>query len=364
MLVKATVTTSYEQLQKNIDDYGLTLYGFSGKDSLGIKLNVLDEFVDNGLALFRECFFEPEFPNEQWENYKKEILEDIRTQEDSLASLCIRKFQEVLYGDHPYRNSILGTKASVEQMTESKLMAEFVKRRDGMPWVFSCVSSMPPEKMAEIFKKIIAGWNPKGTAVKFSAFESYKPSATKKVEIYKDREQVHLVFGFPGLTWFDKDRPVADVISTILGGQGGRLFLNLRDRQSLAYAVSPLASFGVHPGMMGAYIACAPAKLEVARAELMKEFKNLIDTLPSAEELARAKNYLIGGHEEELQRGDAQAMTMALMELYGVGYDDFLRYPTAIAEVTAADIQRVAKTLFVETKLFCSEVGPIKENKS
>ena len=47
-----------------------------------------------------------------------------------------------------------------------------------------------------------------------------------------------------------------------------------------------------------------------------------------------------------MQRSDAQTSTMALMELYGYGYDDFLTYPKAIAAVKEQDVLRMAQRLF------------------
>jgi predicted Zn-dependent peptidase len=44
-------------------------------------------------------------------------------------------------------------------------------------------------------------------------------------------------------------------------------------------------------------------------------------------------------------------MTMALMELYGVGWDDFLNYPAAIERVDPATIRQAAAEFFNPTKM-------------
>ncbi len=85
----------------------------------------------------------------------------------------------------------------------------------------------------------------------------------------------------PGLRWSDPRRYALDVLSTVLSGQGGRLFMDLRDRQSLAYTVSAISSFGVHPGMFGAYIACAPEKAEHARKSLIEKIFAIFEQPPS-----------------------------------------------------------------------------------
>ena len=168
--------------------------------------------------------------------------------------------------------------------------------------------------------------------------------------MYKRQEQSHLAIGYPGINWADHDRPALDVLIHILGGHGGRLFRKLRDRDSLAYTVSPMISYGQHPGAVGSYIACAPAKVEKALSSLINEMAAMATDLVTTDELSRARNYIIGSHEIDLQRCDSQAMTMALMELYGIGYDDYRRYGNSIAQVTQKDVHRVASRLLVDSR--------------
>jgi zinc protease len=147
-------------------------------------------------------------------------------------------------------------------------------------------------------------------------------------------------------------------MTNILGGHGGRLFSNLRDRDSLAYTVSPIVSYGCHPGVVGSYVACAPTKVEQALSGLKTEMASLKETPPTEAEVDRSRNYIIGSHDMGLQRSDSQTSTMALMELYGYGYDDFLKYPKAVAKVTAADVQRVANRLIEDSQAVTVVVGP------
>jgi zinc protease len=153
-----------------------------------------------------------------------------------------------------------------------------------------------------------------------------------------------------------------DVLSNVLGGSGGLLFLKLRDQQSLAYTVSPLHSHGCHPGLFGVYMGCSPQKLEEATQGIERLWKQLCDELLPQEEIDRARNYLIGGHEADMQRGDSQAMNMALMELYGQGYDDFDRYAENLQKVTREDVQRLARKLIEGQERIRVYVGPEMSN--
>ena len=357
LLAKASSEYSYEQMQGMVENIGATLDGFSGKDSFGMQFHCLTEHLDTMLGLFSSALEHPVFPEEQWSAVQREILEAIKAKDDSPAGVCIRNLQELMFGDHPYSRPTYGTKEAVSGYTVGQLNQRFVELRDQGQWVVSCVGSIDPAIVAKKLEKALINWKPKAAPRTFASDGQLSQSKPDKRRIVKDREQSHLAIGFPGLNWADKDRAALDVMVNILGGHGGRLFRKLRDRDSLAYSVSPIVSYGKHPGVVGSYIACAPSKVEQAVSSLKREMLAMREEAPSKEETDRSKNYIVGSHEMDLQKSDAQAMTMALMELYGIGHDDFRNYPKEIEKVTSEDVLRVAKRLLNELKICEVVVG-------
>jgi zinc protease len=131
----------------------------------------------------------------------------------------------------------------------------------------------------------------------------------------------------------------------LLAGQGGRLFLELRDRRSLAYTVSANNSEGIAPGNFTVYIATSPEKLDEARAGMFEELDKLIQQPPSDEELERAKRYLIGNHAISLQRNAAHAGLISLNALYGLGPDADRAFPEQVSAVDKDEVLRVARRI-------------------
>lgn len=105
-------------------------------------------------------------------------------------------------------------------------------------------------------------------------------------------------------------------MSEVLSGQGGRLFIELRDRKSLAYTVSAFSREAVDPGLIAGYIATAPEKKDEAIKGLLEEFRKLRVEPVREEELARAKSSIIGNYEIGLQSVSSQAADMANNELF------------------------------------------------
>lgn len=349
LLGTATKSMDYEELLTRVEGLGADLHGFSGKDSFGLKLHGLADHFDQLLPLWCDVFVNPAFPEEQWDAVKRDTFDTLRLEEDSPSTIAMRAFQEKLYASHPYRWPAHGRKESLLKFTPEFLLNRYQTLRDSGPWVLGGVGPMSADTViAKLRKNLFNQWAPqKSEPRRFQEAENAIANRfdAETVKISKDKEQTHIVLGYRGLAWGDKDRPALDVLSMILGGSGGRLFLNLRDNESLAYSVSPLTSYGKHPGVLGAYIATANEKVDRAYRALLQELENIQKQPVSPQELSRAINYLIGSHESDLERGEAQAMTLCLMELYGVGFDDFLTYPKKVAAVQTKDVQNIAKRL-------------------
>ena len=171
------------------------------------------------------------------------------------------------------------------------------------------------------------------------------PKTLQQAELQKDRSQAHLVIGFPGMTVHDEDRFALDVIAQMLAGQGGRLFLELRDKQSLAYSVSATNVEGLAPGYFAVYIATGPDKLEQARAGLLDELRRVLDGPPDEKELDHARRHLIGNFAIDQQRNAVHAAQASLNALYGLGADAHRHYPEQIASVSREDALRVARRI-------------------
>jgi zinc protease len=167
-----------------------------------------------------------------------------------------------------------------------------------------------------------------------------------------------MVLGFRGTTVDDPDRHVLEVISQLLAGQGGRLFLELRDRKSLAYSVSALNVEGVAPGHFAVYIATAPEKLDAARRGILEQLERLVQDLPSEAELTQTKRNLTGNFVIDQQRCAARAAHIALDGLYGLGPVAHRRYPELIRAVTREDVVRVARRIIRLDAYTLAQIGP------
>ena len=287
---------------------------------------------------------------------KQSMLEQIRTKADHPAQRCIQVFMEELFENHPYAKDPLGTKESVQSLTKKDIegyLSQFVSMAN-----FTAVVSgdFDKGKIVEGFQEISKQMAHK--KVENSLTEFKMPKESKKKFVTSSKEQTNLVVGYAAYTIDNPKKYALQVMQAILAGQGGRLFIELRDKNSLAYSVSPLRMEGLDAGYFGAYIGCSPEKGAQSLRQIREEFNKLTQTKVGVAELERAKRYLIGRHDLDLQKNSAVAGGMLFESVYGRKPEEIFKFPDHIAAVHAEDVMDVAKEIFSRAEI-CSAVGKI-----
>jgi zinc protease len=345
MLERGTTSRSAAQIAAEVEGIAGGLEGFSGRNSFGLTGEFLTENLDTGLDLFADVLLEPSFPADEIEKLRTDRIAAIKRREDDLAGKAFELFAQALYPNHPYRFRIIGNEESARRVDRAALIDFYRTRAAPKNGVLSVVGDVEPEQIVEALESRLGGWTGPDSVELPERPSNGRPPGPRDVSVVKDKQQVHLVLGFPGLTVHDPDLPALEVLTQILAGQGGRLFLELRDRRSLAYTVTAFSIEGLDPGSFGVYIASAPDKREESLEGLRSELQRLLDEPIDPDELERARAYLIGSHAVALQRYGLQASLLALDELYGLGATHYLDYDRRIEAVTLDDVKRVAQRL-------------------
>ncbi len=339
---RGTGRRSAVEVAEAMDEIAGRCTAFSGRNSFGLSSTFLASGLGRGLDLFREVLLEPAFEADEVARMQALTVEGIRSIPDNPISLAFLHFHRALYPGHPFRMPVMGTEASVRRLTPGSLRSAYRRglRRPGS--VVVAVGDFDGGRMTERLAEVLAALPPADER------ELVDPPlrplrAVRRRAIEVDKEQAHLVVGFPGATVTDPDRHALEVLAAILAGQSGRLFLDLRDRQGLAYSVTAWSQEAVAPGFFAVYIGTERSKLDRARQGIHAHLRRLCDEPVDDEELQRAVRYLVGNFEIGLQRGGAVASRMLFDELYGLGHDAMERYADQLMALTAAELQRVAQ---------------------
>jgi zinc protease len=339
---KGTQQRGAEELARAMEAMGGSVGGNSGRNSFGLRAELLSRNLADGLDLFAECIQEARLAPEEVERERKLQLDQLRARDDNPAGVAFQLFQQTLWREHPYRLDVLGSEASLAAMDPELLARERARLYPADRPILSVVGDVEPEEVRRLLRaRFGEGGRPRPLPAAPPA-EAQRPGPRAALRTL-DKAQAHLVVGFPGARLEDAERWPLEVLSAILSGQGGRLFLELRDKKSLAYSVSSFSMEGVDPGSFGVYIGCGPGKVGEALDGIRLELLRARESAPTAAELDRARTHLIGTHAIGMQRNSARAAVYAFDECYGLGADASNRYAERIAAVTADDVVAAAR---------------------
>jgi len=165
-----------------------------------------------------------------------------------------------------------------------------------------------------------------------------------------DKEQTHILRGFPTCDFSSNERWGLLGLSAILSGQGGRLFMELRDKMSLCYSVAATHLEALDGGHFGIYIGTTPEKKEKAIEAIDKEIAKVIREGVPDSEWEHAQKFFAGNHVIDQQRLSTQSMSMALEEVYGFGWKAYFDFSDKLQKVKASDIQKAAKKYLSNSK--------------
>ena len=345
MVTKGTKNRSSLEIAKKVERMAGSLNGFSGNNSFGLTFTFLSQHFEEAFDLFTEVVRHPSFDKEEMEKRRRLIMAAIQQQEDDLGRLVFKLFRKTLFEKHPYQRDTLGTLESVQRMTPGDLKEYYQHLLTPENIVFTVVGDVNEREVVRAVQKGLGDLN-KGSFSPPSVPQESPLEKTRRAEISKSKEQAHFVLGFLGTTFHHKDRHALEILDAALSGQGGRLFRELRDKESLAYALDFVAQPNYDPGYIGVYMGTHPKKLETAIESVLRELKKVKEEGLTEEEVGRAKKYLVGNFEIGLQTDAAQANQMSLDELYGQGFDHYQKYPQEIQKVTRDDVNRVAEKYF------------------
>ena len=342
LLTRGTRTLDAGQVARAIDGMAGGVSGNSGRNSFGLRLEALSKHFPAAFGLFADCLVEPALAPDELDKERRLQLEEIRSKDDNPAGVAFDLFAKTLYTTHPYRLDILGTEAALEAETPASLRAKLSGLYAPGAVTLAIAGDVDVD---EVRRLALARFG--GAATGSPAITSPPPeppqSGPREAVRHLQREQAHLVVGFPGVTLSDPLRFPLEVLSAVLSGQGGRLFLELRDKKSLAYSVTSFSMEGLDPGYFAVYIGTSPHKIADARAGIRAELSRVTETRVTDDELARARMHLVGAHAIGLQKASSRAAVVAFDACYGLGYDASEQYEERIMAVTAADVLACAQ---------------------
>ncbi|MBF0548404.1 MAG: insulinase family protein [Candidatus Riflebacteria bacterium] len=356
-LLKGTDEKTSEEIAQAFESMGTSVSCKAQKSFTTIKMKCLSDKFIPSLDLLVDCLSNPSFPEKEIDKEKEKALEGIKEQDDDLFYYTYFKGLEELFPDSPLSYSPLGQAKTIKTIKHNEVKDFFKKNYVASNMVVSIVGDFYLEDVKDHLIKHFGGIE-QGKASenqkKSSEIKEIKiPNFDKPMEVVnkKNREQSQTVVFFPTFPRNNPQTPAMDIIKSILSGSMySRLFINLRDKESLAYSVWATQVGTRNTGYFFATISTNASTWDRAKTRLIEELKIFRDKGFTPEEFEDAKSYVVGQYALNMVDNLSIAETLSTDEFFGQGFDYYLKYPDLIKKLSIGEVKETAEKYFIPEK--------------
>jgi zinc protease len=359
------------RLASAVADYGSTKYPFAQRrkatDEMGAFVVTGETFSAQGEArdfdrivdIVADGEAHPTFAD-PWFSLERSQLANSLQSESSISGVMIdRAYDELLLAsDDPSLHK--PTPQSVDRITRDDLL-NFSSRywRPDLTTI-AVVGDISPRQVQSTLETAFGAWQASGP--KPNPHLMAMPPASKGHDyIGTAANQVYIRLGQPAVARSSPDYDTFLVLSQILGGSGAfesRLWQELRQKRGLVYSVSSSIDANADRGDFRVELSASPERVVEAVRFVRAELERFQSEPASAIELQEAKVRLVSDAllEEASSTGQAKQLLDILVNDLPANYYRTLN--ERFARITAADVERVAKTYLKPARLVEVYAGP------
>ena len=303
-----------------LDRHGVHLFGVAGRWSLGVSASAPRESCLEALERLDDVIRAPHFEPEDVAHTRDELLEAAAGIADRPHDQLNAMFRHHAWGTtHPWSLPAGGTVQSLTPLDHRTVQQWHAEHAIGQGAIFTIAGGFDPREALQALSWLedLPSEGPSRPPVQ----PLFQPG--RRVESAGTSQATVLVsFQTPGHKAAVK--PCMDVLLAHLNGQGGLLFLRLREALGLGYSTWAQHLSGEAYGVLSVGIACSPDRMDEAEREIHKTLASLAAHALTPEDLGRCVRSLQGGwasrQEQALHR--ATDRTLAMLRGYPTELDE------------------------------------------
>lgn len=361
MVFKGTTRRSAKEIAMSLENLGGSLDAYTARDHTAFQARVLDEHLHQAADILGDLVFNPLLRESDLALERRVVLEEIAMVDDTPDDLVFELHNELMWGDHPYGYSILGTRATVASLGAGDLRALHERGYQPQHLVVAASGHVHHDELLEALTR--TGWAdvPRGEApLAVSPPPTGAPPMVRHVA--REAAQTQIVLGSSTVPYGDPMRYPMTLASLLLGGgMSSRLFQRVREELGLAYSVYSFHSYHADSGIHGIHVATSPENAGVALEAVRGELARVADEGFTEEEIEAGKGQLKGQVTLSLESASARMYRAAATELYDEPYRPLDEVLSQIDSIRAQDVGLAAHTYLTPDCQTVLSLGPTHE---
>jgi len=354
LIGNGSTTISKDAFNEEIDFLGANLNFYSS----GASGSSLSKYSGRILELMAEGALNPNFTQEEFDKEKDKLLENLKTQEKSVAAVAGRVQNVLAFGkNHPSGEFL--SEETIKNVTLSDVENNYNTYFVPENAYLVIIGDVKFKETKKAVEKLFGSWaKASAPSVKYADPLNVQYSQINFVDMPNAVQSEIALQNTVNLKMTDKDYFATIVANQILGGDfNSYLNMNLREAHGWTY--------GARSGISGSkYISTFKASTQVRNAvtdsavvEFFKEIKKIRTEKVSDEMLANVKAGYVGKFVMQIEKPQTVAGYALRIKTQGLPEDFYENYIKNINAVTAEDVLAAAKKYFLEDNIRVVIVG-------
>ena len=347
---------------KELDAVGGYYNAFTGAEYTGYYTFVAQQKKDLALDIISDIYLNSQFPKKEIKKEKGVIIEEINMYRDEPSRYVWEIWRKLLYGDQAVGRSILGTKTNIKNFKREDFLKYYESQYRAKSTLVVVSGNFNEKQIIKKVKDYFYGIKlGRGKTKELVKEKQNKPQVFIK---NKETDQTHLILGFRGINLFDKRIYALKVLNSIFdGGMSGILFQTIREKLGVAYYIYSNLSCSTDHGFWTVAAGIDNNRVEEVIKSVLEEWKKFKTKPVDIKDMKKAKSYITGKLALRLENVHNVADYFAFQELLKKKIETPKEYLKKIKQVTARDIQKVAKDLLKTQSLNLALIGPYKNKQ-
>ncbi len=359
MLFKGTKKRSALEISQAIEGHGGNFNAWTSEEGTCFFARLPGDCLATGVDIITDMYANAAIPDEDFARERLVILEEMKMYADEPDSVASENLSRALFPNNPLGLPIIGTEETLMKMTPARLRAYI--RRAYVPAATTAVVAgrFDPAEARRLVVRAL-GSRKGGSPLPYERVEA-RPRPVREVRASRDIQQTQLALGYRtfGIHAPVRKRSAASVFDGLMGrSMSSRLFQGVREKRGLSYDIRSQLQLFDDVGGWAVTAGVDSGRAEKALAAIDREFARIRSKRPSAPELQRTKDYLIGNFRLGLEQVRARMFYFgSCVQTFGriIPPD---RVVAEVAAVTSDEVLAIANEILSDANRSVSWVTP------
>ena len=333
-------------LAQRIEAIGAQIASSASYSLASVNVTSLTSVFPEAMDLASMAVRAPMFDDREVGRVRAQAVTGYEQAMSSAEGVADRTFSRAIYeASAPYSRNPSGTATTLAAITRDDVTGWHSRMFSPANTTLLFVGDISFDDAVAIARHRFGDWSVPSTGATLPPNPTRAGSGTRVILVDRPGSvQSAIYVGVPGIATPDADFFRMTVLNRVLGGGfTSRINTNLRERRGFTYGANTILAALQNAGTFYAASSVRTSATDSALAEVMHEFRRIVEEPVPAAELQASLNNLVASFPASVQSVQELAGRLQTVLIYGMPMDYYDTYRERLSAVTAADLSTIAR---------------------